>query len=89
MQIRRMVMAAIVVVALSGIIALAVQAEDRQPGGEPAYKVTPWPTSSADRQYHEHVERYLNEMASQGWRFHGGLAGQGAKMMLFERLPGK
>ena len=103
MRTTRMIPLAILAVALSARVALAVQRgdrldgrrrqigrrlrDDRQPVREPGYKVTPWPANSADQPYHEHVERYLNEMASQGWGFRTELAAQGARMMVFERLP--
>ncbi|MHC4066409.1 MAG: hypothetical protein ACYSUI_18180 [Planctomycetota bacterium] len=85
MQIRRASLLGVAVVAFCGVVALAVQREERQPAKEPVYKVTTWPANTAERAYHEHLERYLNEMASQGWRLHSPLAGQGSKMMVFER----
>ena len=87
MRTTRMIPLAILVVALSAMVALAIQRGDRQPAREPVYKVTPWPANSADQPYHEHVEGYLNQMASQGWGLSTELAAQGARMMVFERLP--
>lgn len=47
-----------------------------------------WPTSTTERPYREDVERLLNEMASHGWKLHGDLTAQGARMLVFERASG-
>ena len=49
------------------------------------FKVTPWPSDSGERNFHEQVEQHLNEMAAQGWEYHSALMGQPAKVMVFRR----
>ena len=52
------------------------------------YRVTNWPSHAGpDKRYVDEVERYLNQMASEGWRFHSEVVGQKVKMMVFERMP--
>ncbi len=87
MRIGRTLTLAVVIVGLCGLAGWAVQRSEgtAEAGPGPAYKVTPWPSNTAGRSYHEHVERYLNEMATQGWGFHSETASQGARMMIFQR----
>lgn len=82
----RMVACAAVAVGLAALAASALQREEgpAQPG--PTYKVTAWPINTGGRPYTEDVERLLNEAAAQGWRLHSALAGQGAKMLVFEKV---
>ena len=90
MQIRRMAFAVVIVVALSAVWALGVQRGDVPPAGQDTvYRVTPWPDNTPDRPYHQQVERYLNRMAAEGWRFSTELTGQGARMMVFQREAGR
>jgi hypothetical protein len=88
MQITRTLLAVVALVALSAAVAAGIQrgappSSDRQT----LYRVTPWPVNTPERPYHEEVERYLNRMAAEGWRFSADLAGQGAKMIVFQREP--
>jgi len=54
------------------------------------FRVTSWPEhKSADADYIDEVETYLNKMAADGWRFHSEAVGQYGKMMVFERSTGK
>ena len=89
MRIGKMLTLAVVIVGLSSLAGWAVQrgegTPEAGPGTGPAYKVTPWPSNTAGRSYQEHVERYLNEMATQGWWLHSETTGQGARMMIFQR----
>lgn len=90
MQLRRMLAAGVMVVVLSAVWALAVQrAEEASPEREAMYRVTPWPNNTPERPYYQEIERYLNRMAADGWRFDTELAGQGAKMMVFQREAGR
>jgi len=84
---------AFVVLGLASLCAAGVGAwaqEDRgsQPERPAVYRVTDWPANTASRPYRAHVERYLNEMAGEGWRLHSALTGQGARMMVFVRAEG-
>lgn len=48
------------------------------------YRVVPWPDdTSGDRSYTEVVERKLNDMAAEGYRFHSGEVGLRVPMMVF------
>ncbi len=76
------------------VVAAAAFAQvGRQPGAaanadaKGRYRVTSWPEhTSAENRYADEVERYINRMASEGWRFHSTHVGQRAKMMVFERV---
>ncbi|MCP4247899.1 MAG: hypothetical protein GY778_12695 [bacterium] len=87
MRIGKTLTLAVVIVGLCGLAAWAVQRGEGTAEAGPAYKVTPWPSNTAGRSYHEHVERYLNEMATQGWWLNSETTGQGARMMIFQRRP--
>lgn len=90
MQVRRMLAVGVMVVVLSAVCALAVQrAEEPSPERKAMYRVTPWPDNTPERPYYQEVERYLNRMAADGWRLNTELAGQGAKMMVFQREVGR
>ena len=90
MPTRRVISLAVGVIVVFAVAAWAVQQTGREPTrDQPHYRVVPWPANTADQPYHEHVERYLNQMAEQGWAFHGDVVGQGAKMMVFERRPSR
>ncbi len=84
----RIATVAALAVALSTLAALTVQSQDRPEQRQQTYKVISWPTSSTERPYREDVERLLNEMATRGWKLHGDLAAQGARMLVFERASG-
>jgi hypothetical protein len=49
------------------------------------FKVTNWPPDTPEEEYHRIVERYLNEMAADGWRLSQTMLGERAKLMVFER----
>ncbi len=85
----RITTVAAVAVVMCALVALAVQGQDRPTERQPSYKVVSWPVNTADRPYREDVERLLNEMAAQGWRFHGDLASQGSRMLVFERASSR
>jgi hypothetical protein len=73
-------------VAVAAAICLAQTLPGPQPREPNLYRVTRWPTHEGpDKQYTDAVERHLNRMASEGWRFHSTLAGQHVRMMVFER----
>ncbi len=84
MRFKRMV-PGVIVCGILAVAAMAAQRREPPAEGVPAYRVTKWPVNSPDRPYLEDVERYLNQMAAEGWKLHGDLAGQGAKMFVFER----
>ncbi|MEK6675282.1 MAG: hypothetical protein AABZ47_06455 [Planctomycetota bacterium] len=71
---------------MATVIALAQGRDEPKPSSAAIYRVTPWPNHSTDQRYGEEVELFLNQMASEGWRYHSELAAQGAKVMLFERV---
>jgi hypothetical protein len=55
-----------------------------------SYRVTTWPDhKSADQDYNEEIEAYLNKMATDGWRFHSEMSGQFGRMMVFEGVTSK
>ena len=82
----RTVAAAAAVLALGAYFTQAIQPKPQPPPDTPlTYQVTPWPSDDAAKPYHQHVEEYLNKMASQGWTFRTDLVGQRERMMVFER----
>ena len=88
MRIGRAAAVAAGVLCLCAMAALAIQSGERRAADStPVYRVTAWPTNTPDRPYREEVERYLNQMASEGWRLDSQLAAQGANMLVFEREP--
>ncbi len=90
MRMRGMLSTAVIVAALSAAWALAVQrGEVTSSDREAVYRVTPWPDNTTERPYHQEVERYLNRLAADGWQFRTELAGQGARMMVFQRGDGR
>ena len=67
-------------------ICLAQTLPGPQPPETNLYRVTGWPSHEGPhKQYTEEVERHLNRMAAEGWRFHSTLDGQHVRMMVFER----
>ncbi len=76
-------------VAACTLAALAVQADERAEARAPAYKVVPWPVSTAGEPYREQVEDLLNQMAGEGWRLHSEISAQGARMLVFERAANR
>ena len=88
MRVRPSVIVAAVVVAACALGALAVQRDGPPRLGDPVYKVVDWPIRRGDHPYREDIERLLNDLASRGWRFHGELSAQGARMLVFERRIG-
>ncbi len=81
----RIAMLAVAAVGVCALAALAVQSDDRAASRTSAYKVIPWPAHTTGQAYREQVEHLFNEMAAQGWRFHGDVAAQGARMLVFEK----
>jgi len=79
------VVALIAVVALGAVAATAMQQGGKQEEPERTYRVTPWPGNTASEDYHELLEKYLNQMAAQGWRLQVELSAQGTRMLVFER----
>lgn len=72
----------------AGLSAVAFgQLRERPAPARPgAYRVTAWPDhKSAEQDYNEEVEAYLNKMAADGWRFHAEMTGQFGRMMVFEK----
>ncbi len=53
--------------------------------GTAPYRVTSRPDHEPDGRYVEEMEKHLNQMAGDGWRFHSELDAPGIKMMVFER----
>ena len=74
------------VVAVAAAICLAQTPPVPQPDEPRLYRVTKWPSHEGpDKQYTDEVERHLNRMATEGWRFHSVMAGQNVRMMVFQR----
>ncbi len=74
-------------VGVCGLAAFAWQKEPaRGASAATAFRVTTWPPDESDEDYAKAVERHLNKLAEDGWRFKSTIEGNKVRLMLFERV---